>query len=115
MEMVSTLLIVPLLSGAIFILAGFIMLVFPPMKINGLYGYRTGSSMKSQDRWDFAQKYSAKELMRSGVVLILTSALGFVIEPTDDVATIIGLGLMIAMVIVLFIRVEKAIKDRFSE
>lgn len=115
MEMVNTLLIVPLLSGAIFILVGFIMLAFPPKKINGLYGYRTGSSMKSQERWDFAQKYSAKELMKSGVVLMLTSVLGFVIEPTGDVATIIGLGLMIVMVIVLFIRVEKAIKERFSE
>lgn len=29
---------------------------FPPKKINGVYGYRTSSSMKSQQNWDYAQK-----------------------------------------------------------
>lgn len=115
METINTLLVVPLLSGAIFIVAGLVMFVFPPKNINGLYGYRTSNSMKSQERWEFAQKYSSLEMMKFGGVLMLTSVLGFIIEPNGDTPMIIGLGLMIAMIIVLFIRVEKAIKKRFPE
>ena len=49
-----------LLVGIVFILAGSIMYVFPPKKINSFYGYRTASSMQSQQKWNFAQTYSAK-------------------------------------------------------
>lgn len=115
MEIVDSLLVVPLLCGGIFILAGLVMSAFPPKKINGLYGYRTPSSMKNQERWDFAQKYSAKELTKAGGILLLTSALGFLIKPSNDYEMIVGLGLLIAIVIVLFVRVENAIKRHFSE
>lgn len=115
MELVNTFLAVPLLTGVIFLLVGFIMKVAPPRKINSLYGYRTSSSMKSQERWDFAQKYSAIELMKAGGILIITSALGFVIESTDDTELIIGLGLLVAVIAILFLKVEKAIKSRFPE
>lgn len=115
MEIIDTLLIVPLLCGPIFILAGIAMSAFPPKKINALYGYRTSNSMKSQERWDFAQKYSSRELINSGGILLFTSVLGFLIKPSDDMAIILGLGLMIAVIVVLFIRVETAIKKRFSE
>lgn len=36
-------------TGVIFILMGLIMYIFPPKKINGLYGYRTSSSMESRN------------------------------------------------------------------
>ncbi|MDA0356796.1 MAG: SdpI family protein, partial [Bacteroidetes bacterium] len=55
----NPLFLIPSTSGLIFMLAGFIMLKLPPKKINSLYGYRTRSSMKNQERWDFSQKYSA--------------------------------------------------------
>ncbi len=115
MEIVDSLLIVPLLCGPIFILAGLILSAYPPKKINGFYGYRTPSSMKNQERWDFAQKFSGKELIKVGSILLFTSVLGFLIKPSDGIATILGLGLMIVVVVVLFIRVEKAIKERFPE
>jgi len=115
MTILKTLLVVPLLSGAIFILAGLVMFVFPPKRINGLYGYRTSSSMKSQERWDFAQKYSPIEMMKFGGILMITSFLGLIIEPNGNTPTIIGLGLMIAMIVVLVVRVEKTIKKRFPK
>jgi len=115
MTILKTLLVVPLLSGAIFILAGLVMFVFPPKRINGLYGYRTSSSMKSQERWDFAQKHSPIEMMKFGGILMITSFLGLIIEPNGNTPTIIGLGLMIAMIVVLVVRVEKTIKKRFPK
>lgn len=115
MEMLDRLFLAPLLTGPIFMLAGIVMLYFPPKKINSLYGYRTPSSMKSQERWSFAQEYSAKEMIKLGGLLLLTSILGLIYQPTQSIAMIIGLALMILMVIVLFVRVERAIKKRFVD
>lgn len=115
MQIVDSLLIVPLLCGGAFILAGLIMLIYPPKKINGLYGYRTPNSMKSQERWDFAQKYSSLELIKAGTILLLGSTFGVIFDFGDELAIIFGLCLMIAVIVVLFIRVEKAIKKHFPE
>lgn len=106
--------IIPVSTGLIFLIVGFIMMKFPPKKINGLYGYRTVSSMKNQERWDFAQIYSAIEMMKLGVVLALTGLLGFIVQPNEKIATLIGISFMVILVVVLFIRVESAIKNNFN-
>lgn len=111
----ENLLLVPLLCGPIFIVAGLMMHFFPPRKINSLYGYRTPNSMENQKRWEFAQKYAAKELIKLGAILSVASALGFWFEPGEDASIYFGLGLMILIIVILFVRVEKAIKNRFSE
>lgn len=110
----NPLFIIPVSTGLIFLIVGFIMMKFPPKKINGLYGYRTSSSMKNQARWDFAQHYSAQEMMKLGVILALTGLLGFIIHANEKTATLIGISFMIALVVVLFIRVESAIKNKFN-
>lgn len=110
----NPLFLIPASTGVIFVLVGCIMLVFPAKKINSFYGYRTSSSMKSQDRWDFAQHYSSKALIKLGVILALLAMLGFVFQPSENAGTMIGLALMIATVIVLIIRVEMAIQKKFK-
>ena len=111
----NTLFIISFVVGAIIIAAGWILSVFPPTKINGFYGYRTRSSMQSQEKWDFAQKYSAKEMMKLGGLLIACSLLGLLFRPSEVLGTILGLALMILMIVVLIVRVEKAIKKEFKE
>ena len=116
--MVSTLLENPLFNicffvGLLFVFVGFVMFQFPPKNINYLYGYRTISSMKSQERWNFAQRFSAEEMMRLGAFLIFTSLLALIINFEESVNLIIGLSLVIVMVIILFLRVENAIKKKF--
>lgn len=106
---------ITLLVGFIFIIAGFIMFKFPPKKINPLYGYRTNSSMKNQSRWDFAQRYSSKEMMKIGFVLMITSIIGFITNFGSLTNLFLGLGLMVLTMIILFIRVEKAIKTKFDD
>ena len=106
--------LIPSTSGLIFILAGFIMLKFPPKNINSLYGYRTSSSMKNQERWDFSQKYSAIEMIKLAVILTLSSVIGLIYNPDGELGMFLGLGLMILMVVILLIRVEKAIKNKFG-
>jgi uncharacterized membrane protein len=49
--------------------------LFPPKKINNFYGYRTKSSMKDQESWDTANRYSANALL---VVALITNLFQFV-------------------------------------
>ena len=100
-------------GGLLFILTGLITYLFPPKKINFLYGYRTNRSMKSQESWDFAQKFSAKELMKLGFVLTALSFIPQYIHFNNSVNLILGISLLILVVIILFVRVELAIKAKF--
>ncbi|MCP2037872.1 SdpI family protein [Chryseobacterium sp. HSC-36S06] len=102
------------ITGGIFFAAGLFMLKFPPKKINFLYGYRTNSSMKNQERWDFAQKYAAKEMMITGLVLAASGALGFVTDFGSSVKLWVGVAMLGLAVVILKLRVEKAIKKRFE-
>lgn len=102
-------------TGLISINAGWVMLKFPPKTINHLYGYRTKSSMKNKERWNFAQKYSAYEMMRCGLALTIFGILSVFFSISETTGTIIGLTGMILTFVILFFRVEKGIKKRFSD
>ena len=112
MDFLNDLLLVPLLVGPIFILSGIILNLFPPKKINSIYGYRTINSMKSQERWDYAQKVSALELIKLGSILTILSFLGIFINFSEIIEILIGLGLIITVIIILFIRIERAINRK---
>jgi len=106
---------ITLISGIIFIVAGFIMFKFPPKKINSLYGYRTTNSMKNQEIWDFSQKYASKEMIKLGLLLFLSSLLSLFTNFDDRVNTIIGVFLLLVIAVILLIRVENAIKKYNSK
>ena len=110
----NTLFLLPITTGPVFIIAGFIMLKFPPKNINGIYGYRTPGSKKSQERWDFAQNFAAKELIKIGSVLTITCFTGLMYKPDENMATIIATAITLVMVAVLIFRVEFAIKRKFG-
>ncbi|MEG0772829.1 SdpI family protein [Clostridium sp.] len=61
--------------GIINAVVGVIFKVFPPKKINNIYGHRTRFSMKNQDTWNEAQRYSANSFMILGVFFILLGVL----------------------------------------
>lgn len=102
----NPLFLIPSSSGVVLMLAGFLMLKFPPKRINGLYGYRTSSSMKSQERWGFSQKFSSTEMIKLGALLTLSSIFGLIFKPDDKIGMFLGLGLMI-LVIVFFINTSR--------
>lgn len=113
--MLNAILLIPLFTGFVFVLAGLVMLKFPPKNINGLYGYRTSSSMKNQQRWDFAQLYSSKEMIKTGVILMLSSLIGLINPTETHIDAILGLFLFIGATGSLFVRVERAVKKKFGE
>lgn len=101
--------------GLITLIAGRILIKFPPKSINMLYGYRTASSMKSQEAWDFAQVYSARLMTRLAVYLILGSFLFLLFDVSEIQAMIIGLPLVVIVAFSLIFFTERAIKKRFKK
>lgn len=65
------------LVGIICIIADFIFKTFLPRKTNSIYGYRTPLSMKNQDTWNEAQKYSANTFLILGFIYV---ALEFILN-----------------------------------
>jgi len=109
MEWIDNLNQLPIITGAILLIAGAIMYRFPPKKINILYGYRTMNSMKSQERWDFSQKFSAKELMKFGVFLFALSLLGLF-----DISEGIVNGIVVLFVFIPILTTEIALRKKFA-
>lgn len=105
----------PAISGAVFALTAWIMMTYPPKKINHFYGYRTPRSMKSQQHWDFAQHYSSKELVRIGIFILLISPLCLLFSISKNTGLIIGMTITFAPLILLIVRTESALKERFPK
>jgi len=62
--------LLPMVIGLVLLVVGLALMYFPPKEINGFYGYRTQRSYSSQRCWDFAQKYSAKVMVVSSLLLL---------------------------------------------
>lgn len=109
----NPLFLVNVLTGIVFIITAIITLRYPPKKINSFYGYRTKSSMKSQEIWDFAQEYSSRLLYKYGIVLLVLGVLGYFTSFGEVTGVIICLFTMTLLVILLVYKTEKEIKQRF--
>ncbi len=105
---------IPLLVGFIFALIGSLVYQFPPQDVNPLVGYRTKNSMKSKERWDFAQKYAFKLMTNIGVVLMCLSVFGLVFKVKDSVGGYISTMEVIMATIILIYKTERAIKQKFD-
>jgi uncharacterized membrane protein len=112
---ISPFFVVCILSGIIFTIGGWFFQKYPPKEINHWYGYRTPSSQKSQERWNFAQKYSSKEMIRLGVMFMIISLFGFVLPGSYVlIEAFAGVLILLILTIVLLFRVERAIDKEFG-
>lgn len=105
----------PLVLGVIFSIIGIIFYFFPPKKINYIYGYRTSTSMESQERWDFAQKYSAIKMIQGSVFLLAVSGLGLLFSLSQSQQVLIGFTALIVHIVGMFYLTEKALKKQFPK
>lgn len=103
-----------LLCGVVFFIMGGIMHKWPPKNINGLYGYRTGSSMQSQERWEFAQRFSALQMIKAGGVLMFVSLIMALLQMGIEVITTVGTVLLVVCTGYLLFTTERAIKKEFG-
>lgn len=102
------------LTGLVFIIAAIVLIIYPPKKINALYGYRTKTSMKSQRAWEFAQQYSAKKMIFWGIILVAFSLLGLLFSLNETVEFIIGLVAMCIGIGIPIYQTEKELKRKIS-
>ena len=113
-DLLEITIIQPLLFGIIVLITGLIMYGYPPKKIKSFFGYCTTASIQSQERWDFSQKHSARQMQFSGVFMIIMSfAAKINPEPRNYEAK---MGFAIIMLALLFIKLstESAIKKQFK-
>ena len=62
-----------LLLPVIMLVLGRLFQTRPPKTINGLFGYRTARSMKSQEAWDFAHRTRGRLWFKLGLVVLMGS------------------------------------------
>ena len=99
--------------GAIMIIAGWILKIFPPREMNMLYGYRTGHAYHSKEAWDFAQKYSAKAMFRSGAVLFMVSPIYLLIHINHYIVILASILISLLFVFAPIFFTERALRKNF--
>ncbi len=109
-----------LLLPALLIIVGALMARFPPKKINALYGYRTERSMKNEDTWQFANKYSGALIWKIGWIALAVAAVLSIalwrfgkgaMSIVNLLLTTAQCGVLLAVIPVT----ERALKDAFDD
>lgn len=103
------------ITGIVFSFIGSFMASSPPSEINGLVGYRTKRSMKSQAHWDFSQKYSGTFMGWGGLVMLMLSALSYFIPVGIEVKQIAGLIALVILSVIMIVATEMALKRKFKD
>ncbi len=111
----NSMFMIPALVGLVMLIVGLIWLKYPPKEINALYGYRTKSSMKTQQRWEFAQKIGAKEMIIAGVILLIIAPLAALFNLSEAVGSMIALAVMLGIMAIMIVRVEMSIQKKFGK
>ncbi len=111
---------VSLLIPISMILMGAWLYKHPPKKINGLYGYRTKRSMKNQDTWIYAQRFSGRLYFRLGLGLLPLSAAAMLFSKGQDVdtisrhATILSVVQLVLLLLPIFFT-ERSLRKTFDD
>ena len=103
----------PFLTGLIFFLIALVTYFYPPKDINSLYGYRTSSSMKNQEQWNYAQRFCTIRMIFGGLFLMVVSLLKLVLVFSVDMEITLSLILVIGVAAYLIVATELAIKKNF--
>ena len=115
MEDLQALFIILFTSGAVILLAGIVLLIFPPKKMNHIYGYRTKKSMHSEENWEFAQTYSAKLMIGLGAAFVLLSFASIWFDLSDTFSAILALLIVIGGTILMFVKTERELSKKMRK
>jgi len=113
-------LLMDLMIPGLMIFFGWMFVNNPPEKINSIYGYRTSSSMKSQETWDFAHQYYGKIWKIMGLIFLPLTIIPmlFVIGKGEDAVALVGgvvCGVSCIAMILPIIPTEMALHKNFDE
>lgn len=113
-------LVMDLILPLAMILLGRWLLKNPPKSRNAVLGYRTAWSMKSQDTWDFANRYCGKIWFRLGLILLPLSAVVLFFfwgRDLDQIGVASGVlcGVQTLALVLSVIPTQRALKKNFNE
>jgi uncharacterized membrane protein len=101
-----------LFFGPLFLVIAFLFRHYPPKNINALYGYRTGSSMKSQESWDFANQRSGELMFQLALLMLLVEAVTLYFF-LPEISLLITSGVLVLGVFWIVVSTEIQLKKRF--
>lgn len=102
------------LGGLIFLAAGYLMLKYPPKNRNYFYGYRTRQSMESQKKWDFAQTFAAREMIKQAWYMLSIAIVGLFLNPEEMLSMFLSVGFILFSVIVMLFKTENKLNQKFK-
>jgi uncharacterized membrane protein len=113
----------PQLIGIIVLIVGYIQKRFQPKHVNALYGYRMPSSMKNQETWDEANRFSVVVMIRYGWIvtfigLIISFILSLVNLSVDTqylIAVLLIIATSISLPVVIITTTEKHLRKVFKD
>ena len=101
--------------STVFVLAGFLMMKFPPKKINPIYGYRTGRSMKSPEAWKYAQRISARRMMLCGFMGLFVFITASIVQCEEGIHAALMIATLVLTLVYLIYSVERDLKKKFPD
>jgi len=86
---------------------------YPPKSINGLYGYRTTRSMKSQEAWEASNKYAFKLMLWVAIITCIIQAIIYIaMSPTT--AVMVGSIVLCVLLVAIIPATEIFLKNNFD-
>lgn len=103
-----------LLFGPLMLAFSFYYIKYPPKEVNSLYGYRTQRSMRNQDCWEFANRYSAKLMWKTSLLTCVVQAVGILTLSAESVILSAAIVLILGLFYSIYLT-EKALKNTFDK
>lgn len=102
-----------LLVGILFFAIALLYFLFPPKKVNALYGYRTSHAMKNEDIFQTANKKSASLFLYLGSLLLLIGLVSYLTE--GDSFLPIQIGILLGGLAWVIWRTELYLHNHFDK
>jgi len=104
-----------LLFSITFLITAAILYFFPRKRINHFYGYRTPLSIRSQERWNFSQKYFSVQMTKAAVAVIIISFFGSLLPKSETMRLFGSVFIVFAAITYMYSTTESALRKRFIE
>ena len=71
--------------------------------------------MSDQKKWDFAQIYSSREMIKIGAIYTVSSILGVFIPSGEAIGSMVSIGVLVILIVALIYRTEHAMIKKFED
>lgn len=101
--------------SVILLIGGIFMIVFAKKDVNVVFGYRTPASMKSPERFYFAQKFAGRLMILIAVISLLIAAYGYFLQPLCLEHKLSMAIIYVAQAVAIIVPTEIAIRRKFKK